>query len=301
MRSEAIILILALAVTAVQGYPLIGSNGDVDCVVFGVFKEQFNPGDVNAGKNALLEVDSSLISANTSGLINASYTLVDGNDRVYSARRDYRRDLQPSRRILGFIVPKEALAKKLLVEPTNSNLGPQFSVDLQATINASAGPVKIVYYGPIGSKEEYKRKTLNFDVGVTNNGTKKLQVSSSNFTLQDQWGWNYSSSGYNRYNGQGFARVELKPNETVRSGLTFAALSPLSRPSKLVYSYSKNDSVAINIDETAGYDLSANADSKGCCGGGSPAEAAPTTLSGSIKATKARLAKVKSDLGGIGK
>ena len=296
MRLEAMIFILALAVTVVQGYPLIGSNGDVDCVVFGVFKEQFNPGDVNAEKNALLEVDSSLISANTSGLINATYSLVDGNDRVYPSRRDYRRDLQPSRRILGFIVPKEAIAKKLMVDPTNSSLGPQFSVELEPTINASAGPVKIMYYGLTGSKEEYKRKTLNFDVGVTNNGTQKLQVSSSNFTLQDQWGWNYSSSGYNRYNGQGFARVELKPNETVRSGLTFAALSPLSRPSKLVYSYSKDDSVAINIDETAGYGLSDNADSNGCCSGRSPTGASPNTLSGSIKATKARLAKMRENL-----
>ena len=52
----------------------------------------------------------------------------------------------------------------------------------------------------------------------------------------------------------------FRPNETLRTGVSFVSLSVLSRPSKLVYEYSKNSSLIIDIDKeegSAGYPLTA--------------------------------------------
>ena len=60
---------------------------------------------------------------------------------------------------------------------------------------------------------------------------------------------------------------------------------------ELVYRYSNNSSLTMNIDPEAGL-VSAIPDKKSCIDCESPKEDA-SSLAGSIKATKARLAKVK--------
>jgi len=84
--------------------------------------------------------------------------------------------------------------------------------------------------------------------------------------------------------------TELVQNETIRSGLIFNSVSPLSRPVELVYRYSNNSSLMMNIDLEAG--LISAIPEKVCNDCESPEDAA-SSLAGSIKATKARLAKVK--------
>jgi len=83
----------------------------------------------------------------------------------------------------------------------------------------------------------------------------------------------------------------LEKNETVRSGLVFNSISPLSRPVELVYKYSNNSYLTMNIDPEAGL-VSSIPDAKGCVDCEKPKDDA-SSLGGSIKATKARLAKVK--------
>jgi len=298
VRWLALMLIGILLLGSVQSFPLYGNNGRVNCTIFGAFKVPFIPGDVNADKNIIYNMDVALDMNNSSNSIlvdNATFTLVDGNDRVYPLRLEYTRDLQPGRRMLGFMVPKEAVAKSLIIDP--STIVPDsdpFVIDFGNTINASNGNVTLVYYGPVGTKVDSNRKKLNFDVGVTNNGTKRLYVCSNNFTLVDQWGWKYQSKEYNKYSQEGFPSKTLVPNETLRTQVTFTYLSPLSRPSKLVYDYTSLEPIIIDIDKVEGQGL--NTSSVESSSGDGADEPSPTTLAGQIKASKARLAKTKKNL-----
>ena len=135
------------------------------------------------------------------------------------------------------------------------------------------------------------KKTIELDVAITNNGTKKLYLAADNFTLLDQWGWKYESKEYDTYGKKGMSAMVLEKNETIRSGLIFNSISPLSRPVELVYMYSNNRFLSMNIDAEEGL-VFAIPDTKGCIDCESPKDPA-SNLAGSIKATKARLAKVK--------
>jgi hypothetical protein len=299
MRCAALALTLMLALALAKGYPLYESNGAVNCTIFGAFKNPFTPGDVNAGKSTIFNVDVGLTRANATdnSTVNAIYTLTDGNDKVYAMKQDYTRDLQPGRWVLGFVVPKEAVAKSLTVAPVDQKDGDQFVIPFEELINSSNEKAALLYYGITSSKSEFNRRALEFDIGVYNNDTSRLFVSWKNFTMIDQWGWRYDSKAYNKYNGEGFPAVELLPNQTVRYGVLFNYLSPLSRPVKLAYEYNNTSSIIIDIDPERGLRSSSFApqDSEGCCSQ-PQAEASPTTLAGSIKATKARLAKVRENL-----
>jgi len=299
MKCTALALTLMLALALAKGYPLQGSNGAVNCTVFGAFKNQFTPGDLNAGKNIIFNLDVGLVRTNATdnSSLKATYTLIDGNDKPYATREDYSKDLQPGRWVLGFVAPKEAVAKSLIVDPIKPEDGDQFIIPFEELINSSNGKVTLRYYGILSTKSEPNRRSMEFDIGMSNNDTTRLSVSWTNFSLIDQWGWKYDSKAYNKYNGEGFQAVELLPNQTVRSGILFNHLSPLSRPVNLVYKYNNSSSIIIDIDPER--ELRSNTSSSLECGEGgsqSQPEADPTTLAGSIKASKARLAKVRENL-----
>jgi hypothetical protein len=69
------------------------------------------------------------------------------------------------------------------------------------------------------------------------------------------------------------------------------SLSPLSRPVELVYNYSDNASLTMNIDADVGPSHAIKEDE--CVDCKSEDAESTSSLAGSIKATKARLAKVK--------
>jgi hypothetical protein len=299
MKFVALALALMLALALAKGYPLQGSNGAVNCTVFGAFKNQFNPGDLNAGKNAIFDLDVGLARANATdnSPMKATYTLIDGNDKAYGTREDLCKSLQPGRWVLGFVVPKEAVAKSLIVDPSKPEDGEQFIIQFEPLINASNGKAALLYYGILSTKNEPNRRSVEFDIGIYNNDTSRLSVSWKNFSLIDQWGWRYDSKAYSRYDGEGLPTLELLPNQTVRSGLWFNYLSPLSRPVKLAYSYNNSSALIIDIDPESGLRSSPLADCVSGEGSGqSQPEADPATLAGSIKASKARLAKVRENL-----
>ncbi|MDD1751412.1 MAG: DUF4352 domain-containing protein, partial [Methanothrix sp.] len=195
-------------------------------------------------------------------------------------------------RLIGFVVPKETIAKSLTIDLSKDKAGgEQFSVRFPELVNISNENVTLLYYGILRSSISSNKKTIELDLAITNNGTKKLAIDASNFTLNDQWGWKYDSKEYDTFGKKGMSAVVLEPNETIRSGLIFNSISPLSRPSELVYRYSNNSSLTMNIDTEAGLNF-AIPDTKECIDCESPEDAA-SSLAGSIKATKARLAKVK--------
>jgi hypothetical protein len=297
----ALALLLILVLGTSRGYPLHAGNGVVNCTIYGAFKDPWSTANANAASYAVLNVDLSLEwtnSSNSSGKssISASYSLTDGNDRVYKASPDYRRELQTSRRLIGFVVPKEAIAKSLTVDLSQDpKAGDQFSIPFAEVVNSSNGKVTLQYYGITRTWADSNKKTIELDVSVKNNDTRKLFLNAANFSLVDQWGWRYESQEYDHYGRKGLSATNLEPNGTIRSGIVFSSLSPLSRPAKLLYLYSNNSSLSLDIDPEAGLKDNVAA-SKQCATCSNAQESSDTSsLAGSIKATKARLAKVKKD------
>lgn len=302
MKWPVITLILIAALGFAQGYPIRAGNGAVNCTVFGEFKDPYTIAEPGGERNIVLNVDVALVRANATGSpAQATYSLVDGNDRTYPTRDEFTRSLLPGRQLLGFAVPAETIPKTLIIDPSGyPNCGNRFTINFGELTNATNGKVTALYYGVLNSKINSNLKSIDFDVGITNNGTTKLPISPKNFSLTDQWGWKYASLEHNDYTNEGFEDKELKPNETARIKVSFGSMSPLSRPSKLIYEYSMTNPIVLNIDPEAGLLQNVTA-SKGkdcqACSGSAP-EPAPDSLAGTIKATKARLAKVRGSLPG---
>ncbi|MDM7935563.1 MAG: DUF4352 domain-containing protein [Methanothrix sp.] len=268
--------LLLLACTA-AGYPLHGSNGEVNCTVFGSFKEPWPSSNSADLGYSVLDVDLALSGEDGAQAPRAGFTLTDGNDRVYSMSQEYTLDLKGGRFLIGFLVPTEAIPKSLTVEPSQ---GGRFSIPFPEPASSTDGSVTLTCYGVLATQTASKKGTVVLDVGLTNNGTESLRVSSSNFTLMDQFGWSYKSDA------RGLEPSEIAPNGTLRSGILFFPLSPLSRPVRLLY-------------DGPGGPLSAQIgpEEEGCQQACAPAgEPEPSSLAGSIKATKARLAKVKGNI-----
>ena len=299
MRWQALAWFMMLVPGIAQGYPLHGSNGEVNCTVFGNFKDPWSTGNAYADRYAVLNMDLSLTRANASDNtpIQAAYSLTDGNDRVYKTNPEYTKDFGFGRRLIGFVVPKETIVKSLTVDLSSDPAGgEQFSIPFPELSNSSNGNVTLLYYGVLRSWMDSNKRTIELDIGLTNNGTTKLPLCAENFSLVDQWGWKYASKAYDIYGRKGIQAAELEPNGTLRSGFVFSPLSPLTRPVELVYEYSSNSSLALNIDSEAG--LRSNITAAQSCDEcrGSQNEPAPGTLAGSIKATKKRLEKVKGNI-----
>jgi len=294
MRWLALILFMILLPGIAQDYPLQMSNGVVNCTIFGSFKDPGFSGNTYSDSYSVLVVDMRLTRINESNkeTIRAAYSLTDGNDRVFQTSTPNIKELQMGRRLIGFVVPRETIAKSLTIDLSQDKTGgEQFSLRFPELVNSSNTNVTLLYYGMLRSGISSNKKTIELDVGVTNNGTKKLVLEASNFTLKDQWGWKYASKEYDDYGRKGMSGTVLVQNETIRSRLIFGFVSPLSRPVELVYKYSNNSSLTMNIDFEGGL-ISNIPNTKDCIDCEGPKEDA-SSLGGSIKATKARLATVK--------
>ena len=110
----ALALFMILVPGMAQVYPLHASNGVVNCTIFGAFKDPWSTGYPNANSYAVLIVDLSLTRANSSDRtpIKATYSLTDGNDRVYMMSPSSTKDLQLGRFLVGFVVPRETICQE---------------------------------------------------------------------------------------------------------------------------------------------------------------------------------------------
>ena len=294
MKWLALALFMILIPGISIGYPLQVSNGVINCTIFGSFKDPGFSGYNYYDSYSVLVVDICLTRINESDKtpILVAYSLTDGNDRVFPTGTQNIKELQPGRRLIGFAVPKETIAKILTIDLSKDKAGgEQFSLRFPELVNSSSENVTLLYYGVLRSSISSNKKTIELDVAITNNDTKKLPLDANNFTLKDQWGWEYESKEYDAFGKKAVSAMVLEPNETIRSGLIFNSISPLSRPVELVYKHSNNSSLTMNIDTETGLAF-AIPEKKDCIDCESPKDAA-SSLAGSIKATKARLAKVK--------
>ena len=286
-------LFIGLITGIAQGYPLHASNGVVNCTIFGTFLDAWASGNANSDSYVVLNVDLSMkrINASDKAPILAVYSLMDGNDRVFKMVKDYARELQPGRWLIGFVVPRETIARNLIVDFSRENVsGEQFSIYFPRLVNSSNGNVALLYYGVLRSWTNSDKKSVVLDIAVTNNGTNKLPLDAQNFTLKDQWGWMYSGAGYDLSGNKGISKTVLEPNATIRSGLIFSSLSPLSRPVELDYKYSNSSSLALDIDLESG--LGSRKALINCSECNSTVgQTSPANLAGSIKASKGQADK----------
>jgi hypothetical protein len=290
-------LVLAALIGSAVGYPLYGDNGLLNCSVYGSYKEPLSMDNVNYDRYMILDLDLSLRRSNASdGAARAVYTLMDRNDRSYKMSPEYTRSLQQNRWLISFVVPTEAIPKSLVVDPSSDPKGGKpYSLEFPEPLNASDRNATMVYYGITGFRMDTSKRSLRLDVSVTNNGTANLSLSARNFSLIDQWGWTYGSKEYDPLTREGISAVVLPPNGTLRAGLFFTPLSPLSRPVELVYMRSPTESLSLNVDPERGSAI-INSSRVGCPECCQPQAADASNLAGSIKATKSRLAKVREDL-----
>jgi hypothetical protein len=291
-------LVLAALIGSAVGYPLYGDNGILNCSIYGTYKEPLSMDNVNYDRYMILDLDLSLRRSNASdGAARAAYTLMDRNDRSYKMSPEYTRSLQQNRWLISFVVPTEAIPKSLVVDPSSDPRGGKpYSLEFPEPINASDRNVTMVYYGITGFRMDTSKRSLRLDVSVTNNGTANLPLSARNFSLIDQWGWTYGSKEYDPLTREGISAVVLPPNGTLRAGLFFTPLSPLSRAVELAYMVSPTESLSLNIDPERGSAIMNSSTSQGCPECCQPQAADASNLAGSIKATKSRLAKVREDL-----
>ena len=118
--------------------------------------------------------------------------------------KEYAKELQPGRWLIGFVVPRETIARNLIVDVSGDPAsGEQFSLHFPELINSSNGNVTLLYYGVLRSRISSNKKTIVLDTAVTNNGTLELPLLAQNFTLKDQWGWKYSGNQYNVLGNKG--------------------------------------------------------------------------------------------------
>ena len=118
MRYIVLVLFIVLVSGIAHGYPLQASNGVVNCTIFGSFPDPWPAGNANADSYFVLNVDLSLtrINASNNTPIRAVYSLKDGNDRLFKASKEYAKELLPGRWLIGFVVPRETIARNLIVD-----------------------------------------------------------------------------------------------------------------------------------------------------------------------------------------
>ena len=306
MKRLEVVLILIICQGVAQCYPIHASNGAFNCTVYGEFKDNYLINEPGEDRNIVLNVDVSLVKSNGTGSYpaQANYSLVDYNNKTYPTRGELTRSLRPGRQLLGFAVPPDTIPKMLIVDPSGSPQGSdRLMVNFGELTNGTNGLVNLLYYGVLNSKIESNLQSTDFDVGVTNRGTNALPLGSKNFSLLDQWGERYDSLAYSSYRNVGFKSRDLKPKEMARMKVSFGSMSPLSRPSKLVYEYSNTSSIVLNIDPEGGLLQNVNI-SKNCscqsCGyivpkppalNSSTEQSVLSRLSGTLKATRAVLHK----------
>jgi hypothetical protein len=241
-----LVLAILMAAGCAAAYPVFAGNGAINCTVYGVYKDSYYQGEPFNERLGVcvIYIDLGLLRFNGTSVerIDPGFTLVDGNDRVYKSRTSRMIPLLQGRRLVGFEVPTEAVAKELVIEPSAKRDGEIFRIELDKPANASNEMVVLTYYGILNSMTIKNRKSITLDVGLTNNWSVPLTISKENFTLLDQWGWIYNST-------EGSAKRELKVNETSRTWVTFSSLSPLSRPKELIYDYAGKMQLSIPLEE----------------------------------------------------
>ena len=225
-------------------FPLQGSNGASNATVFGVVRDDDTSGYGNDDQKILVDMTATR---------RVTAHLVDTDDRFYGVDGGYN-DLDANERgFLVFEIPIGTIIKKIRFEPNDNygyDGGAPFSIDMRldrlgSTIGSSKdvggqiisnGEISIDIYN-ISQKDVYSGSgsshlvDLSIDLKVTNNGKTGLSLNSKDFSLVDQYGWEYTASDESGYNQLG----TLLSGESRRFNVAVDGVSVLSDLETLKY------------------------------------------------------------------
>lgn len=230
MRLYILALLLVLAASTAQAYPLQGGNENMSATLFGATRTPLDDPDIN---QEILKLDVGLMGAE-----NATYSLMDSKNDTFQPYQ--YQTLQTSdlpmlshRQVVYFQIPKDDLFKLINVTPVGAK---PFNISWWLTPKGIKGEAIVRYYGitdwltDTDSDGAILSQGFVLQLRVANNGTSDLYLSPENFTLLDQWGWVY-------YPTLGFDPELIAPRNATqaRVELGFTGLSFLSKPAKLAY------------------------------------------------------------------
>jgi hypothetical protein len=222
------VMLLISGISCVDAFPLSGGNGIVNATVYGVTTE-------SGSSYTNFHID---MSATHLGLSNGYLVeLVDSEDRVHGTYEDgtnfgfgYRdadkrvvRNNNSIRGTLEFVVPKDAIIKRLKITP--DDLDP-FSIDWNGVPITSANGITMAFYS--GQRMPSERQWI-FDIKVTNTKNTTLSFSTEDFALRDNNGWIYIVDSLDS------REMKLVPNESLRFPITFNDVGEFARPSEILF------------------------------------------------------------------
>ena len=219
-----------LLVACASAFPLSGQSGDANVTVYGII-----PAPTGYDDKTRIAVDLGTLTG-----YKGTVSLVDEEDKFY--RPSYGEDhmgggWHKDRFFLAFDVPKGTVIKRLKFEPTlpGDKPGQPFSIDWESVPEVSGEGLTMKMYGVVSNArlgDEDLQNTWTFDVKLTNNRTENIPIYQNDFSIVDQYGWEYSGQDYvDSVQSMG----QLMPGESMRISVQFSRISKLSRPVLLKY------------------------------------------------------------------
>jgi hypothetical protein len=219
---------LILLVSKANSFPLSGENGQLNATVFGVIwgstPEENNMTDVYVD----LAIGTPLSKIQVSYL-NYTAVLLDEWGGSYQRADEI---CLGERKLLGFKVPKNDAIKQLKLEfeiGTNISMNwkPIVLINWENPPEATADNLTMKFYDAKKSEVYYNGwRDWYFDVKLSNEGKEKHLITLRDFTMQDQYDWEYMSDNL---------KCELLPGESMRFYIPVHHVSDISKPTMLKY------------------------------------------------------------------
>lgn len=256
-------LTLILLVSAVNAFPLSGSNREANATIFGVIDDGAGTVYIDIGSDhtlgdvALVDSDDKFYHAEIP-MGNSPYlSYVVGVSCCHSTRGIYSINVPTNTEIKRVrITPLkyteqqlEAMKDGVIPSGIDPSSNPQisdvkritgdpFSIEWTGVPEVKDASLYLKFYG-IRALDDYSIKAplkgWTMDVKVTNNGTQKRMISNDQFEVVDQFGFHYKGPGYVNSGMATVEPVDLMPGESVRFDVRIGWVSPLSRPIYLTY------------------------------------------------------------------
>lgn len=224
-----LILAFLLLASSAAAFPLSGGSDQAHAVVYGVVN------GASDDENIDIYVDIG------SNLDYYTPVLVDDDDEFYSAvasedsasgaiRISGVLSSANKRKIWQYVIPRTAVIKRVRLEPQDEGLAP-FAIEWQGVPEVSDRNVSIKFYDAQKTDWYFGTNAWVFKLKITNNGTQNLMVHQGDFTIRDQYSWEYPGGD----SVVAESGTQLIPGESMKFDLDVLKTSPLSRPVELQY------------------------------------------------------------------
>jgi hypothetical protein len=228
IRSIIFYFMLILLVSKAGSFPLSGGNGQLNATVFGVIwgstPEENNMTDIYVDVAVGTPISKIQIPC-----LNYTAVLLDAKGASYQRTDEI---CLGERKLLGFKVPKNDVIKQLKLEfekgvNISTNWKPIVLINWENPPEATADNLTMKFYDAKKSEVYYNGwRDWYFDVKLSNEGKENQLITLRDFTMKDQYGWDYVS---------GNLKCELLPGESMRFYIPVHYVSEISKPTMLEY------------------------------------------------------------------